>query len=81
MVLSFIIQIDDIPLILNFKVNKKALPKPGFKKKSSISKIAPLTKVEKKLLSIWEEVLNLKEIWIDECSTSIIGIIKSLIVE
>ncbi|UCH98414.1 MAG: amino acid adenylation domain-containing protein [Candidatus Aminicenantes bacterium] len=56
---SFSIKMDAIPLTPNGKVDRKALPAPEI----SIGKgyIAPQTKLEKKLVEIWSDVLGLEK--------------------
>ena len=57
MVPAYFIPIDKIPLNVNGKVDKKALPKPELKADMSHF-VKPETNVEKYIAGIWEEVLG-----------------------
>ncbi|UCH97508.1 MAG: AMP-binding protein, partial [Candidatus Aminicenantes bacterium] len=65
MVPSYFVQIQNIPLNPNGKVDQKALPAPVFTTAGRY--IPPGNEVEKKLVEIWSEILTLKkeEIGID----------------
>lgn len=64
MVPQYYIKIDKIPLTVNGKVNKKALPFP--KKKEEKGDMQPETETEKTLESIWKQTLNISNISINE---------------
>lgn len=64
MIPSFIVRLDKIPLTTNHKIDKQALPEPGFFKGKDY--IAPKTDTEKILVEIWSDVL--------EVDKSVIGI-------
>jgi amino acid adenylation domain-containing protein len=53
---SYFVQVDNIPLTPNGKIDRKALPEPGI----TIGKdyTAPRNDIEKKLVEIWAEVLG-----------------------
>ncbi|WP_340203710.1 MupA/Atu3671 family FMN-dependent luciferase-like monooxygenase [Ascidiimonas sp. W6] len=51
--------LESFPLTLSGKLNIKALPAPGVKIKSTY--LAPASKLEKQLTSIWASILNLDE--------------------
>ena len=55
MVPSFVVKLDSIPLTINGKVNKNALPKPEL---SDIEIIAPQNDIEKGLLEICHDLSN-----------------------
>ena len=65
MVPLYFIQLEEIPLTPNGKVNKETLPLPEIKKE--IGYTAPRDEIEKKLVNIWSEVLRIdnKNISID----------------
>jgi tyrocidine synthetase-3 len=65
MIPAFFIQIDVIPMTLNGKVNKKALPSPEQLNVSS-SYVAPTNETEEQLVRIWEQVLDRKKIGITD---------------
>lgn len=63
MVPALIIQLEEFPLTLNGKVNKKALPKPGrMRPDSAVLFKAPFTETEKKLEHIWCALLQLDRV-------------------
>jgi amino acid adenylation domain-containing protein len=59
MVPSYFIRLEKIPLTPNGKLDRKALPGPGFK--SGEDYTAPRNEVEKKLVEIWSEVLGIEK--------------------
>ncbi|AZL16326.1 non-ribosomal peptide synthetase [Rickettsiales endosymbiont of Stachyamoeba lipophora] len=59
MVPAIFIQIESLPLTINGKLDKAALPDPIFTNKNDY--IAPRNEIEKELCRIWSEVLNLPE--------------------
>lgn len=67
MVPSYYICLDDFPYTANGKIDKKSLPLPT--EVLSISQenyIAPRTDLQKKLVTIWENILNTKPIGIND---------------
>lgn len=59
MVPTFLSSIEKIPLTINGKVDKKSLPKPGLHKaKSSAVYLPPESKLEKLIVSIWQDILD-----------------------
>jgi amino acid adenylation domain-containing protein len=64
MIPSYFVQLEKIPLTPSGKVDRKALPKPGLKVSESYT--APRDEIEKKLVKIWSDILNI--------SHSLIGI-------
>jgi hypothetical protein len=69
MVPSFFVLIDSLPLTVNGKVDRLALPTP-FNLKSEISNltlyVAPRTSTESTLAKIWAEVLNIERVGIGD---------------
>ena len=67
MVPAVFILLDEIPLMPNGKVDRKALPQgPTARPDLSQNYIAPSTTLQKDLASIWRELLNLTGIGIDD---------------
>ncbi|AMP97965.1 amino acid adenylation protein [Pedobacter cryoconitis] len=66
MIPGFYIELDDIPLTPNGKVDRKALP--DFTEGDLIRRkfVAPKNEIEKKLAEIWQEVLGIDEIGITD---------------
>ncbi|MCP4148315.1 MAG: non-ribosomal peptide synthetase, partial [bacterium] len=56
MIPTFFVNLEKIPLTVNGKVNKKALPEPAIKTTTTYT--APRNEVEEKLAAIWSEELN-----------------------
>ncbi|HDY8021028.1 TPA: amino acid adenylation domain-containing protein [Vibrio vulnificus] len=65
MVPSKLIEIEQVPLNLNGKVDRKALPTPDFTS-SAMGKVMPKDGIETALARIWELVLGVKRIGIDD---------------
>lgn len=63
---SYFIQIDKIPLTLNGKTNKKALPEPAGRIHTGIAYAAPANAMEEKLAALWREVLELESIGVED---------------
>ncbi|MCK4259967.1 MAG: amino acid adenylation domain-containing protein, partial [Halanaerobiales bacterium] len=66
MIPSFFIKLEKMPVTLNGKVDRKALPKPDGQKKSFAKYVAPETEIEKQLAKIWSEVLGVEKIGIND---------------
>ncbi|MCU0290337.1 MAG: amino acid adenylation domain-containing protein, partial [Acidobacteria bacterium] len=57
MIPSYFVQIEKIPLTVNGKVDRKALPAPGVKKSEGYE--PPGNETEEKLVKIWSEILGI----------------------
>jgi amino acid adenylation domain-containing protein/non-ribosomal peptide synthase protein (TIGR01720 family) len=67
MVPSLIMQVDQIPLLNNGKINRGSLPVPDyFMEKEENSYVAPRTPAEKKLAEIWSKLLKIEPIGIND---------------
>ncbi|WP_080283458.1 non-ribosomal peptide synthetase, partial [Clostridium botulinum] len=66
MVPSYFIQIEKLPLTLNGKLDKKALPEPYRKINTGVEYEAPRNEIQEKILLIWREVLGVKNIGIND---------------
>jgi acyl-coenzyme A synthetase/AMP-(fatty) acid ligase/acyl carrier protein len=60
--------LDELPMLSNGKVNRRALPEPGgqIERTGTAPIIAPRTPVEKMLAQIWAEVLSVKQVGISD---------------
>jgi amino acid adenylation domain-containing protein len=58
MIPSVIMPLDKMPLMTGGKINKSALPKPVDLETRSATRIAPHNETQKRLVDIWEQVLN-----------------------
>ena len=65
MVPSFVIELDRIPLTVNGKVDKKALPDVDFDS-LNVEYVAPTTDDEKAIVEAFEEVFNQEKIGIHD---------------
>lgn len=61
MIPSYFIQIDEMPLTLNGKIDRKTLPQPDVKMDIGTEYEAPRDEVEEILVSIWQEVLEFQK--------------------
>ncbi|HVK58526.1 MAG TPA: amino acid adenylation domain-containing protein, partial [Candidatus Kapabacteria bacterium] len=62
-----VIMLDEIPLTVNGKVNRKALPLPDSRRHlSATSFCAPTSQAEKALAQIWESVLEVSQVGIND---------------
>lgn len=67
MIPNHFVIIDNIPLTLNHKVDRKALPEPKFNEISTSTKyIKPSTKIEKDLCSVFKTCLDISKIGIED---------------
>lgn len=64
MVPAAFVKLDEIPLTPNGKTNTKELKKLDVKMESSQKYVAPETELQKKLVVIWQEVLELEKVGI-----------------
>ncbi|MBE6048246.1 MAG: amino acid adenylation domain-containing protein, partial [Clostridium sp.] len=65
MIPSYFVTLDKIPLTVNGKIDKKALPMPNFSEKLK-KYIAPETDTEIKLQEMWSQILGVKKIGIED---------------
>lgn len=66
MIPSMLIQLDEMPLTSNGKVDKKALPDPGIVTDTAEGYVAPRTEKEEHLAKIWSEILNKEKIGVTD---------------
>lgn len=59
---SYYTELEEFPLNLNGKIDKRALPKPEELLYEKLKYEAPGNKLEKQLVSIWSEILGIKKI-------------------
>ncbi|MBL0743081.1 non-ribosomal peptide synthetase [Chryseolinea lacunae] len=62
---SYYIHLDEFPLNLNGKIDRKALPQPEDLLYDQLSYEAPNNPLEEKLSQIWADVLNLKKVGVN----------------
>lgn len=67
MIPNIFMWVDFFPLTTNGKIDKKNLPAPEFVRQDSETILKkPTTEIEKEIVKVWSEVLQIKEIGIDE---------------
>ncbi|WP_010503429.1 non-ribosomal peptide synthetase, partial [Paenibacillus elgii] len=66
MVPSYFVQLVQMPLTPNGKIDRKALPAPEGSMQTGVEYVAPRTKMEAQLAKIWQEVLGLQRIGVKD---------------
>ncbi|WP_281936822.1 non-ribosomal peptide synthetase, partial [Paenibacillus tyrfis] len=66
MVPSYFVQLEQMPLTPNGKIDRKALPAPEGSVQTGVDYVAPRTWVEAKLVQIWQEVLGTAHVGVKE---------------
>lgn len=67
MVPAYFVQLPEMPLTSNGKVNKKLLPNPeGMGITTGVEYVAPRNKVEEKIVTIWQEILLQEKIGVKD---------------
>ncbi|WP_162862614.1 non-ribosomal peptide synthetase [Acetivibrio cellulolyticus] len=62
MIPSYFVQMDNLPLTLNGKVNRKALPEPDRRMNEDNDYSSPANDTEKKLAEVWQQVLGVDKV-------------------
>ncbi len=73
MIPAYIVQLDQMPLNLSGKLNRNALPEPDESHLEKDKYQAPSTKMERKLVQLWQQIFELEEIGINDNFFSIGG--------
>ncbi|OYV15455.1 MAG: Amino acid adenylation domain protein, partial [Methylococcaceae bacterium NSP1-2] len=63
---SAFVYLDSFPLTANGKLDRKALPAPTWSPKQVLDYVAPQTTIEKTLVSVWQDLLNLQQVGIND---------------
>ncbi|MCP4160604.1 MAG: AMP-binding protein [Deltaproteobacteria bacterium] len=63
---SYYQKLDFLPLSVNGKIDKKALPKPDRSISTAVEYVAPRNEIEKQLVEIWQEILKIEKIGISD---------------
>ncbi|MGN9865284.1 non-ribosomal peptide synthase/polyketide synthase [Bacillus swezeyi] len=66
MIPSYMMQLEQMPLTANGKVNRGALPLPETGLQTGIEYVAPRTRLEEQLVHIWKEVLKLEQVGVKD---------------
>ncbi|REK74755.1 non-ribosomal peptide synthetase [Paenibacillus paeoniae] len=66
MIPAYFIRMDSIPVTLNGKIDKRALPKPAEHEERLVDYVPPTNETEKSLVHIWQDVLGSESIGIDD---------------
>ncbi|MCK4258418.1 MAG: non-ribosomal peptide synthase/polyketide synthase [Halanaerobiales bacterium] len=65
MIPAYLIQLDKLPVTSHGKIDRKVLPLPDIDKEKRVKEY-PKDEIEKKLASIWEDILNLSNIGVND---------------
>lgn len=66
MIPSFLLVLDEFPMTLNGKIDRKALPEPNLSIVTESIYVAPRNESESKLVDIWKKVLKAEKVGIEE---------------
>ncbi|MDP4147247.1 MAG: condensation domain-containing protein, partial [Bacillota bacterium] len=66
MIPAYFIQLENIPLTPNGKIDRKALPEPEGDINTGVEYAAPRNEAEEKILKVWSDVLGVEKIGIDD---------------
>jgi amino acid adenylation domain-containing protein len=66
MVPSVLVELEKMPLTPNGKIEHKALPKPDATRQLTEKYVAPRTEIEKQIVDIWTQVINLEQVGIHD---------------
>jgi len=66
MIPASFVQLEKMPLTLNGKIDRKALPEPEGRGNTGREYVAPRNEVEEKLAKIWENVLSVEKVGIED---------------
>ncbi|MCP5105000.1 MAG: amino acid adenylation domain-containing protein [bacterium] len=66
MIPTYFVQLPEIPLTPNGKVDKKALPQPGKDADTGEEYVAPRNEIEARLAKIWQELLGVEKVGIND---------------
>ncbi|WP_027338802.1 non-ribosomal peptide synthetase [Halonatronum saccharophilum] len=66
MIPSYFIQLDEMPLNHNGKVDRKSLPEPNLEVDIGVEYVGPRTELESKLVDIWKKILKSDKIGIKD---------------
>jgi amino acid adenylation domain-containing protein len=66
MIPQHFVELEVIPLTPNGKVDRRALPEPKVDRQTEESYVAPRSEVEKTIASIWQELLDIKNVGIHD---------------
>jgi amino acid adenylation domain-containing protein len=66
MIPHYFVELESIPLTHNGKVDRRTLPEPQFDRQTEETYVAPRNEVEKLIADIWQQLLNIKNIGIQD---------------
>lgn len=66
MIPSYFIQVDEMPLTANGKIDRKALPVPDKNITTGTEYEAPSDEIEEKLVAIWQDILEIQNIGVND---------------
>ncbi|MCK4258506.1 MAG: non-ribosomal peptide synthase/polyketide synthase [Halanaerobiales bacterium] len=59
---TYFVELDKMPMTLNGKIDRKALPEPDHSLSLSVEYVAPQNDIEKRLAKIWSKILSVEKI-------------------
>ncbi|WP_432401628.1 non-ribosomal peptide synthase/polyketide synthase [Wukongibacter sp. M2B1] len=66
MIPTYIVPIEKMPLSPNGKVDRKALPEPDEDMRTGVEYVAPRDETEEKLAALWQEILGVERVGIND---------------
>ncbi|MED4400360.1 non-ribosomal peptide synthetase, partial [Metabacillus fastidiosus] len=72
MIPAYFVKLDELPLTVNGKIDKKALPEPDGSVNSEVEYESPRTELEEQLILLWQQILKVEKVGIND-SFSVLG--------
>ncbi len=66
MIPSVFVQITELPLTPSGKIDRRALPEPELESKVTFVKTAPVDYVEARMIELWEDVLSVEKVGVED---------------
>ncbi|MFK8102506.1 MAG: amino acid adenylation domain-containing protein [Saprospiraceae bacterium] len=63
---SLLIELEELPLTANGKIDKKALPEPSFSAAQSGIYVAPRNSLEREIATIWGDLLGIEKVGVED---------------
>ncbi len=63
---SILMTLESLPLSPNGKVDRRALPQPTATRSQAVQSVSPQTQIEQEIAVIWQTVLNLNDLSVDD---------------
>ncbi|HSF86851.1 MAG TPA: amino acid adenylation domain-containing protein [Acidimicrobiia bacterium] len=66
MIPSYLVRLDEMPLTINGKIDRDALPDPRLRTLDDADYVAPRTEVEERIAEVWQEVLGVDRVGMND---------------